>query len=274
MNTLQTFASGDTDYISKHNANMALLQATIGVLETRINGAANSETNWTAWLDAMYGSGIVLLGTDSYEPTASGTSIVVAAGTAWIGAAQKIVTSASPQTISMAGYPAGTYYVVINSAGTPSVSASNTNAVYSFLWNGTTASAFSVAATIAPSYAEFGQVYTFAAAHDISGWKNGAPSNGEVLLRYVVPRKIKFATGLPGSYFKAATAATASAVITIKADGVDFAYATFAAGGTAASLTYGYAVINPGVVITVVAPASADATLADLSFVLAGTKSV
>lgn len=274
MNPLQTFAAGDTNYIAKHNSNVALLEATIGALETRINGAASSETNWTAWLQSQYGSGVVLIGSGSYAVAASGTSITVEAGSAWIGSISKVVTLAAQATISMVGQPNGTYYVTANSAGTPAVGTSSTDALYSFSWNGTTASAIARIATVAGDASDTTQTYTFATQLDIHGWKNGTPSNGEVLLRFVAARKLTFANGLSGSYFKAATAATASAVLSIKADGVEFATATFAAGGTTATFSGGYAVINPGVVITVVAPASADATLAGIAFVLAGTKSV
>lgn len=273
MNPLQTFASGDTNYISKHNSNVALLQSTIGTLETRINGFSNSETNWTAWLQAMYGTGVVLLGSGSYAVAASGTSITVAAGSAWIGSIQKVVSLAATATINLVGVANGTYYVTANSAGTPSYSNSPTDAFYSFVWNGTTASAITRIAAVAPDFSDWAQTYTWATQIEINGWKAGAPSNGEVLLRYVVARKTTFANGLAGSYFKAGTAATASSVLSIKADGVQFATATFAASGTTATFADGYAVLNPGVVVTVVAPASADATLADLAFVLAGTKS-
>jgi hypothetical protein len=105
---------------------------------------------------------------------------------------------------------------------------------------------------------------------DISGWSPGIPSDGTTLLMYAVGRSMTLPTGLTDSRVAAGTAATASAVLSIKKNGTEIGTATFAASGTSATLAATSATtLSSGDMITVVAPATEDATLADIAITLA-----
>ena len=79
----------------------------------------------------------------------------------------------------------------------------------------------------------------------------------------------------PNSYGKLGTAATASTVFDIQQNGTTVATVTFAASGTTPTFatTGGVAInLSAGDVISLVAPASPDATAADLTVTLVGTR--
>ncbi|MCI1142140.1 hypothetical protein MOP88_07270 [Sphingomonas sp. WKB10] len=67
------------------------------------------------------------------------------------------------------------------------------------------------------------------------------------------------------SLVTAATAATASAVITIRKAGTQIGTATFAAGATTATISITTAAVSKGDLITFHAPNTQDATLANVS---------
>lgn len=112
--------------------------------------------------------------------------------------------------------------------------------------------------------------------YDVVIWMTGSPSNAQTLLKYNVPRPVSFPANLVGSTSAPAeAAATASAVFSIKKNGVEVATATYAAAGTQATFatTGGTAVsFAVGDTLSVVAPATADATLAGISLVIKGTR--
>lgn len=109
--------------------------------------------------------------------------------------------------------------------------------------------------------------------YDIGGSIVGAPTDGAVLLRYPVPRAVRFLSGMSLSKGVAGTAATATAAFSIKKNGTEFATMTFA--GSATTATFACATttnFSAGDVLTLVAPATADATLADIGFALSGLR--
>lgn len=107
---------------------------------------------------------------------------------------------------------------------------------------------------------------------ELSAGRNGAPAGAEVLLRYVATRAFTLPAGLAGCRAKAATAATASAVLALAKNGVNFGTATFAAAGSSATFAAAAATsFAAGDVLTITAPAVADATLAGLAINLLGT---
>lgn len=78
---------------------------------------------------------------------------------------------------------------------------------------------------------------------------------------------------LTGSYAKAGTAATASTTFSIKKNGSSIGSLNFAAGATSGTFTFTSAVTtSPGDVVQVVAPASPDATLANINLAVVGTR--
>lgn len=101
---------------------------------------------------------------------------------------------------------------------------------------------------------------------------NGKPTAFYVLYRFKTAVPFSLPSSLTGSTGDAGTVATASTVFSIKKNGTEIGTATYAAGGTvptfAASSSTSFAV---GDVLSVVAPGTADATLADAEITLLGT---
>lgn len=102
----------------------------------------------------------------------------------------------------------------------------------------------------------------------IASFVNGKPSASLVIFRYVAVRAFTLPTNLSGSYFKAITAATASTAFDIQKNGTSIGTLTFAASGTSATFSVTSTSFAAGDVLTVVAPATQDTTLADLSITL------
>lgn len=105
----------------------------------------------------------------------------------------------------------------------------------------------------------------------ITGFKNGLHSASEVLLRYVAARSFTLPINAVVSQFKSTIAATASKVFNIQKNGANIGTATFAAAGTSATFSVASATnFVTGDLLTLVAPAAPDATLANLAFNFVG----
>ncbi len=106
----------------------------------------------------------------------------------------------------------------------------------------------------------------------VSGSWAGSPGASQVIERYIFATPVTFPAGLAGSYGTAGTAATAAASFAIQKNGSTVGTMAFAAGATSAGFTMASATsFAGGDVLTIVAPASPDATLANLAWTLAGT---
>lgn len=109
--------------------------------------------------------------------------------------------------------------------------------------------------------------------YDIGAQIAAAPSASLVMLRYKFPRTVVFPAGLTDSQGTAGTAATAQSDFDIRRNGVSVGTMRFAAAATSATfIAASQQTYNAGDILTLVAPASPDATLAGVSFVLAGTR--
>lgn len=109
--------------------------------------------------------------------------------------------------------------------------------------------------------------------YDIGAQMTGAPSASLVMLRYKFPRAVTFPVGLTDSQGTAGTAATAQTDFDLRKNGVSVATMRFAAAATSATfIMASQQTFVATDVLTVIAPASPDATLANISFVLAGTR--
>ena len=98
----------------------------------------------------------------------------------------------------------------------------------------------------------------------------GTPPAGSPVLRYTFADVVSFAANLAGSTATAGTAATAATVIDIAKNGTNFATLIFAAASAAGTFSGPAQSFIAGDVLTLVARTT-DATLANLSGVLAGT---
>lgn len=107
--------------------------------------------------------------------------------------------------------------------------------------------------------------------YDIAGFISGKPTNSQVLLRLPMIRAVTFDVNLTLSSASAGTGASESTTFNIAKNGTDFGTMVFANGATTATFV---AAVPPafaiGDVLTVTAPASANSTLADIGFILAG----
>ena len=112
-----------------------------------------------------------------------------------------------------------------------------------------------------------------AAPYDIGGSFVGKPSAGSIILRFPMPRPVRFVAGLAPSKGVAATAPTGAVSFLLRKNGAQFATMDFAAAATTATFTCAsntdFAV---GDVLTLVAPSTPDDTLADIGFALAGLR--
>lgn len=119
----------------------------------------------------------------------------------------------------------------------------------------------------------FGLRGTVSPRRPIDPWfhKPGMPGSSELLLSYTATRRVVLPAGLTGSRGSAGTASTGTADLDVLANGVSVGTVTFTASSTATFAMATETVLEAGDVLTVVAPGSADATLADVSVTFAGT---
>lgn len=102
-------------------------------------------------------------------------------------------------------------------------------------------------------------------------FKIGQPTANEVLLRVPIARRTRMKVDLSGSRGVASLAATAQTDFDIRRNGTSFATMRFAAVGTTASfIAASETVLEPGDILSIVAPTTPDATLADIGVTLAG----
>ncbi|MBK8208656.1 MAG: hypothetical protein IPK78_00595 [Rhodospirillales bacterium] len=109
------------------------------------------------------------------------------------------------------------------------------------------------------------------APYDILCGIVGKPSDGEVVLLFVAPRPFRIPANAAGSRLKAGTAATGTAVFSIQKNGAQFLTATVAVSATTATFAGSQTDFAAGDVLRIVAPATADASLADIAITLAAT---
>lgn len=113
--------------------------------------------------------------------------------------------------------------------------------------------------------------------YDIFTFVASKPSAGELVYRLVAVRPFNLPSSMTGSYASAVTASTGSVDFTFKRNGNVIGTVNFNASGTG---TFSFEDSNSdtdisfvaGDVLTITAPGSQDATLADISFSLTGTR--
>ncbi len=106
----------------------------------------------------------------------------------------------------------------------------------------------------------------------VSGSQVGSATASLVVQRYVFADTVMFPAGLVGSQGTAGVAATAAATYHISKNGTMAGTMVFAAGATTATFSMSLATTYlAGDIVTVVAPASPDATLANLAWTFVGS---
>ena len=106
----------------------------------------------------------------------------------------------------------------------------------------------------------------------VSGSYTGSPTASLVIQRYVFADTVTFPAGLTGSQGTAGVTATATATYSIRKNGTAAGTMVFAAGAMTATFTMTSATTYlAGDILTIVAPASPDTTLANLAWTLVGS---
>lgn len=111
--------------------------------------------------------------------------------------------------------------------------------------------------------------------YDIGGMFAGSPDASEVLLRYPFPRAVTIPAGMANSRGVCVTPATSSATFSIRKNGTQVGTMVFGTGSPNNYASFTMAsdtAFAAGDVLTIIAPSSPDATLADLAFAIAGTR--
>lgn len=110
--------------------------------------------------------------------------------------------------------------------------------------------------------------------YDLQGGAANAITSNQLLMQHVAARTLTFPGNFANSKGYAATAPTASATLTVAVNGSTVGTIVFAAAAQTATFTTTggtQLVVTPGQVVTVTAPSTADATLANVSLTLLGS---
>ena len=101
----------------------------------------------------------------------------------------------------------------------------------------------------------------------------GTPIEDEVIVSHPAAITFNLPASLTDSQFKAGVAATAETIFTLEKNGGSIGTVTFAIAGTSGSISFTAATaFAVGDILTIVAPAVRDDTIADLGFTIKGTR--
>jgi hypothetical protein len=147
VSLFKAFAAGEMDYIAQLNNNAELIEATLNQLLAQVTGQSGALAVPIGLQQIFDRPG--LIGISSYDfPTGGGASLIVAPGAYWDGGTFYYKTS--PTTLSLTGAAAGTYYVVLDAAGNPAISANpGAPTLRQFAWSGSATSAEAIYAGVA-----------------------------------------------------------------------------------------------------------------------------
>jgi hypothetical protein len=110
--------------------------------------------------------------------------------------------------------------------------------------------------------------------YDVVGGAVGAIGASQLMTQFISGRTVTFPASLTGSVGYASTVPTASTTFTITANGTNVGTMVFAAGAHTPTFTAASSFsLSPGQLLIVTGPASADATIATVSFTLLGLAS-
>lgn len=282
---LATHIVGETDYIAKWNADNDAIEAAISALETgKLDASQKGQPSGVATLD---GSGQVpaaqLPNLSGYEEKARRG---VANGYPELGADGKVPMSQLPPALAAApgtvdftpyqqkiekGSPSG--YASLDAASkVPAAQIPDLSGAYQAVggkgapdgYAGLGADGKVPSAQLPDPSAHFFLVHAFV---------SGRTGNAALIAAILPSVTCHFAAALAGSRAKAGVAATAAAVFSVRKNGTEVGTITFPAGATAGDFAAAAAIdlVNTDE-LTVVGPATADATLADLRITLHGTR--
>lgn len=141
---LRTFASGDTDYIAKLNANSSAIKAAIDALQAQVaalsanGGGEGGGASLGLLMMALFNNADALIGPMAYQPTLVGSTATIAPGAMYRASSTAVVASLAAVNIGFGGLPAQLYYIVVDSVGQPSRSPDIVpGTAYMVEWSGT-----------------------------------------------------------------------------------------------------------------------------------------
>jgi Protein of unknown function (DUF2793) len=105
---------------------------------------------------------------------------------------------------------------------------------------------------------------------ELSLFTGGLPTASETLSRHEFTTATSFPDSLFGSHGSSGIAATASTVLSIQKNGIQFGTATWSAAGTEPAFVATATAFAASDILSVVAPVTPDATLADISLTFIG----
>lgn len=146
--SLQRFASGDTNYIPKHNQNADALEAEAASVRQSLSAGLGAAVSLGSALQALFGASPSVIGANSYKCLGSGTLLTVLSGYAWLPVAGVVVSRGSSGSLNFAGLAAATYYVSADATGTPVRNDGPIDALYSVVWTGSAFGAITRLASI------------------------------------------------------------------------------------------------------------------------------
>ena len=190
------------------------------------------------------------------------------------GSRLKAGTSATAETVLV---------VKVNgsSVGTITVAAAGTTGTFTTTGGAVSLAAGDVLTVECPSLADAtladvsitfaGTATSTSGSYDVAGYWEGVLTDDAVVVRVVSVREFVVTDS---SQLAAGTAATAETVLDVQVDGVSVGSVTVAIAGDTGTfaLSGGAASVEAGSVLTLVGPATADVTLADLSVTFKGTE--
>ena len=133
--SLQRFAQGDGNYITKHNSNLDLIETAVAGLEAAAGSGGVASIG--AAFAALFGETASLIWAASYGATGSGTYLTVTSGHCWRPGLGTVVKKTTSTIVPFVGITAATWYITADSTGTPIRTSSPTEAMYSVVWTGT-----------------------------------------------------------------------------------------------------------------------------------------
>jgi hypothetical protein len=108
---------------------------------------------------------------------------------------------------------------------------------------------------------------------DLTAFYPGVPSASAIVTRVPVARAVTFPAGLTGSIGKASVAATAQTDFDVQKNGTSVGTIRFASGSASATFIAASVItLAAGDLVSIIAPATPDATLANVGLVLTGTR--
>lgn len=108
--------------------------------------------------------------------------------------------------------------------------------------------------------------------YDIGTYIDNRPSSSEVIIRYAMPYTVTFPANLTSSVAKSTVAANSISDFSVQKNGITFGYIRFDAGSNVATFNTTANTFSSGDVLALIAPATIDANLANISITLSATR--